>query len=42
MFESPVKMMRRQDEMDGMKERGEIVLSRLQRNVEMFKLALLG
>lgn len=34
--------MRRQDEMDGMKERGEIVLIRLQRNVEMFKLALLG
>ena len=40
-FENPVKMMR-QGEIDRKKEKGEIVLSRLQRNVEIFKLALLG
>jgi hypothetical protein len=32
----------RQTEIDRKKEKGEIVLSRLQRNVEIFKLALLG
>jgi hypothetical protein len=32
----------RQTENDRKKEKGEIVLSRLQRNVEIFKLALLG
>jgi hypothetical protein len=32
----------RQGEIDRKKEKGEIVLSRLQRNVEIFKLALLG
>jgi hypothetical protein len=34
--------MMRQGEIDKKKEKGEIVLSRLQRNVEIFKLALLG
>jgi hypothetical protein len=39
--ESPMKQMR-QAEFDKRKEKGEIILSRLQRNVEIFKLALLG